>query len=72
MSQPVHPERVLGGGVGEHHVGVVEHVQAVQGERVDLQLVQRKLRVCVEADVADTGQRVGQLFGETRRRLTCD
>lgn len=70
--QPVHPECVLGGGVGEHHVGVVEHVQSVQGERVDLQLVQRKLRVRVEADVTDTGQRVGQLFGEARRRFACD
>ncbi|KAG7230666.1 hypothetical protein INR49_025383 [Caranx melampygus] len=70
--QPVHPESVLGGGVGEHHVGVVEHVQSIQSERVDLQLVQRKLRVCVEADVTDTGQGVGQLFGEAWRRLACD
>lgn len=70
--QPVHPERVLGGGVGQHHVWVVEHVQSVQGQRVDLQLVQGKLSVCVKADVADAGQRVGQLFGEARRRLPCD
>lgn len=70
--QPVHPERVLGGRVGEHHVGVIEHVQSVQGEGVDLQLVKWELRVCVEADVADARQRVGQLFGEARWRLTCD
>lgn len=70
--QPVHPERVLGGGVSQHHVWVVEHVQSVQGQRVNLQLVQGKLSVCVKADVADTGQRVGQLFGEARRRLPCD
>lgn len=68
--QPVHPEGVLGGGVGQHHVGVVEHVQSIQSERVDFQLVQRKLRVRVKAHVAD--QRVGQLFGETWRRFTCD
>jgi len=71
-SQPVHPERVLGGGVGEHHVGVVEHVQPVQGQRVDLQLVQRELRVRVEAHVPHAGQRGGQLFGEAGRRLPCD
>lgn len=70
--QPVHPERVLCGGVCQHHVWVVEHVQAVQGQRVDLQLVQRKLRVWIEADVADARQWVGQLFGEARRRLACD
>lgn len=70
--QPVHPEGVLGGGVSENHVGVVEHVQPVQGERVDLQLVQGELRVCVEADITNTRQRVGQLFGEARRRLSCD
>lgn len=35
-SQPVHPERVLGGGVSQHHVGVIEHVQPIQGEGVDL------------------------------------
>lgn len=72
MLQPVHPERVLGGGVGKHHVGVIEHVQSVQGERVDLQLVQRELRVCVKADITNPRQRVGQLFGEARRRLPCD
>lgn len=70
--QPVHPERVLGGRVGQHHVWVVEHVQSVQGQRVDLQLVQGKLSVCVKADVAHAGQRVGQLLGEARRGLPCD
>lgn len=30
-SQPVHPERVLCGGVGEDHVGVVQHVESIQG-----------------------------------------
>lgn len=70
--QPVHPECVLCGGVCQHHVWVVEHVQPVQGQRVDLQLVQRKLRVCIKADVAHARQGVGQLFGEARRRLPCD
>lgn len=70
--QPVHPERVLGGRVGEHHVRVIEHVQSVQGERVDLQLVQWELRVRVEADITDARQRVGELFGKTGWRLTCD
>lgn len=37
--QPVHPERVLCGRVCQHHVWIVEHVQPVQGQRVDLQLV---------------------------------
>lgn len=43
MLQSVHPESVLCGGVGQHHVGVIEHVQSVQSEGVDLELVQRKL-----------------------------
>ena len=71
-SQAVHPEGVLRGGVSQHHVGVVEHVQAVQGQRVDLQLVQRELGVGIEADVAHAGKRVGQLLGEAGRRLPRD
>lgn len=70
--QSVHPERVLGGRVSQHHVWVIEHVQSVQGQRVDLQLIQRKLSVCVKADITDTCQRVGQLFGEAWRGLPSD
>lgn len=54
--QPIHPERVLSGSVGQNHVGVIEHVQSIQGERVDLQLVQREGRVRVEADICNTSQ----------------
>lgn len=54
--QPVHPERVLSGRVSQNHVGVIEHVQSIQGERVDLQLVQREGRVRVEADICNTSQ----------------
>lgn len=54
--QPIHPERVLSGSVGQNHVGVIEHVQSVQGEGVNLQLVQWELRVRVEADISDAGQ----------------
>lgn len=54
--QPVHPERVLSGRVSQNHVGVIEHVQSVQGEGVNLQLVQWELRVRVEADISDAGQ----------------
>lgn len=72
LLQPVHPERVLCGRVGEHHVGVIEHMQSVQCEWVNLQLVQGKLGVRIEADVTDARQRVGQLFREAGWRLACD
>lgn len=45
QSQPVHPERVLCGGVGEDHVGVVEHVQSIQGQRVNFEFIQRELGI---------------------------
>ncbi len=54
-SQSIHAERVLSGRVGENHVRVVEHVQSVQCQGVDLQLVQRELRVRVKADVTNAG-----------------
>lgn len=37
--QPVHPKGVFSGRVSEDHVRVIEHVQPVQGQRVNLQLV---------------------------------
>lgn len=70
MLQPVHPESVLCGGVSQHHVGVVEHVESIQSEGVNFELIQRKLGVCVKADVSHPGQRVGQLFGQAWRRLS--
>lgn len=62
-SQPVHPERVLCGGVGEDHVGVVEHVQSIQGQRVNFEFIQRELGIRVEADVPHPCQGAGQFFG---------
>lgn len=65
--EPVKAKRFLGGGVGEDYVRIVEHVQAVQRERVDLQVVQRELGVDVEADVRREG--AGELLGQAGGRL---
>lgn len=65
--EPVKAKRFLCGCVGEHHVRIVEHVQAVQSERVDLEVVQRKLGVDVEADVCREG--AGELLGQAGGRL---
>lgn len=61
-SQPVHAERVLCGGVGEDHVGVVEHVKSIQGQRVNFEFIQRELGIRVEADVPHSCQGAGQFF----------
>lgn len=60
ISQPVHPESIFCCRVGQNHVWIVEHVQAVQRQRIDFQLIQRELGICVKAHV--TCQKVGQLF----------
>lgn len=49
--EPVEAKGVLCGGVSEDHVRVVEHVEAVQRQRVEFQVVQGELGVDVEADV---------------------
>lgn len=54
-SQSIHAECVLSGRVGENHVRVVEHMQSVQCQGVNLQLVQWELRVCIKADVTNAG-----------------
>lgn len=69
-SQSIHAERILGGGVGENHVRVVEHMKSVQCQGVDLQLVQWELRVCVKADITNVGQCAGEVLGETWRRFS--
>lgn len=66
--QPVEAKRVLCGGVGEDHVRVIEHVQAVERQRVDFQIVQRELRVHIKADIC--GQRASQVLGQAGRRLS--
>lgn len=55
--EPVEAKGVLCGGVSEDHVRVVEHVEAVQRQRVEFQVVQGELGVDVEADVCGQGAR---------------
>lgn len=69
-SQTVHPEGVLGGRVGQDHVGVIEHVQSVQGQGVNLEFVQGELVVGVEADITDPSQCAGQFFRQAGRGLS--
>lgn len=59
--EPVQAKRVLRGRVGEDHVGVVEHVQTVECQWVNFQIIQRELGVHVEADVRGKGG--GQVLG---------
>lgn len=66
--EPVEAERFLCGGVGEDHVRIVEHVQAVQRQRVDFQVVQRELGVDIEADVRREG--AGEVLGQAGGRLS--
>lgn len=66
--EPVEAKRVLCGGVGKDHVRVIEHVQAVERQRVDLQIVQRELGVDIKADIR--GQRASQVFGQAGGRLS--
>lgn len=66
--EPVEAERVLRGGVGKDHVRVIEHVQAVERQRVDFKIVQRELGVDVEADVC--GQCSSQVLGQAGGRLS--
>lgn len=70
-SQTVHPKGVLSGWVGQDHVRVIEHVQSVQSQGVNLEFVQGKLAVRVEADIADPSQCAGQFFREAGRGLSC-
>lgn len=66
--EPVEAKRVLCGGVSKDHVRVIEHVQAVERQRVDFQVVQGELGVDVEADIC--GQRAGQVLGQAGGRLS--
>lgn len=66
--EPVQTKRVLCGGVGEDHVRVIEHVQAIERQRVDFQIVQWELGVDIKADIG--GQRASQVFGQARGRLS--
>lgn len=70
LLEAVQAKGVLCGGVGEDHVRVVEHVEAVQRQRVDFQVVQGELGVDVEADVC--GQGACQVLGQTWGRLSTD
>lgn len=55
-SQPVHPEGVLGGRVSKDHVRVVEHVQSIQGQRVNLELVQWEVAIGLKTHIAQPCQ----------------
>lgn len=55
--EPIQAEGVLCGGVSEDYVRVVEHVEAVQRQRVEFEVVQWELGVDVEADVCGQGAR---------------
>lgn len=55
--EPIQAKGVLCGGVSEDYVRVVEHVEAVQRQRVEFQVVQWELGVDVEADVCGQGAR---------------
>lgn len=68
--EPVQAKGVLCGGVSQDHVRVVEHVEAVQRQRVDFQVIQGELGVHVEADVR--GQGAGEVLGEAGGRLPTD
>lgn len=70
LLEAVQAEGVLCGGVSEDHVRVVEHVQAVQRQRVDLQVVQGELGVHVEADVRGQGAR--EVLGQAGGGLSTD
>lgn len=68
LLQPVKAKCILGGGIGEDHVWVIEHVQAIQRQRVDFQIVQRELGVHIKADIC--GQRARQVLGQAGWRLS--
>lgn len=68
--EPVEAKGVLCGGVSEDHVRVVEHVEAVQRQRVEFQVVQGELGVDVEADVCGQGAR--QVLEQAGGRLSTD
>lgn len=66
--EPVEAKRVLCGGVSKDHVRVIEHVQAVECQWVDFQIVQRELGVDIKAHVC--GKRAGQVLGQAWGRLS--
>lgn len=68
--EAVQAKGVLCGGVSEDHVRVVEHVEAIQRQRVDFQVVQGELGVDVEADVCGQGAR--EVLGQAGGRLSTD
>lgn len=65
--EPVKAKRFFCCCIGKHYVRIVEHVQAIQSERVDLEVVQRELGVDVETDVWREG--AGELLGQAGGRL---
>lgn len=66
--EPVEAERILCGGVSKDHVRIIEHVQAVERQRVDFQIIQWELGVNVEADIC--GERASEVFGQAGGRLS--
>lgn len=66
--EPVKAKCVLSGGVSKDHVWVVEHVQAIECQWVDFEIVQRELGVDIKADIC--GQRARQVLRQAGRRLS--
>lgn len=70
LLEAVQAKGVLCGRVSEDHVRVVEHVEAVQRQRVDFQVIEGELGVDVEANVCGQGAR--EVLGQARGRLSTD
>lgn len=66
--EPVKAKCILCGGVSKDHVWVVEHVQAIECQWVDFEIVQWELGVDIKADIC--GQRACQVLRQAGRRLS--
>lgn len=67
--EAVGAEGVLHGRVGEQRVGVAQHVQSVQGEGLDFQILLQPQSRRVHLEAGDAGQRRGDLLGDAGGRI---
>lgn len=66
--ETVEAKCVLCGGVSKDHVRVIEHVQAIQRQWVDFQIIQWEVGVYIKADIC--GQRASQVLRQAWGRLS--
>lgn len=64
-SQSVATERILHGRVRQHHVGVTEHAQTVEAERLDVQLVLQRVPPLHVKAFRDRGEGAADVLGQT-------